>query len=115
MSRTLCARKITKKTRAARIELIYPADVFTGCHNKYLSHTGRFIRHLEDFLQVKRKKLNIDGLFRRQSMAGGTSLKNYLDTNYQTFVRDYEKEFHEKAFADPYIEYKWYVIMLEMR
>ncbi|KAI4657511.1 uncharacterized protein J4E79_007586 [Alternaria viburni] len=65
------------------------------------------MRHLEDFLQVKRKKLDIDGLFRRQSMAGGTSLKNYLDTNCQTFVRDYEKEFHKKAFADPYIKYKW--------
>ena len=23
-------------------------------------------------------------------------------------MRDYEKEFHEKAFADPYIQYKWY-------
>jgi len=80
MSRTLCAREITKKTRAADIELLYPTDIFSGCHNKYLSHTGRFIRHLEDFLQVKRKKLDVDGLFRRQSIAGGASLKNYLDT-----------------------------------
>ncbi|KAI4639481.1 hypothetical protein J4E93_009310 [Alternaria ventricosa] len=87
----------------------------------------RFVRYLEDFLQVKRKKLDVDGLFRRQSIAGGTSLKSYLDTtvahiqlhdcyqNCQTFVRDYEKEFHKKAFADPYIEYKWYVITAETR
>ncbi|KAI4930439.1 hypothetical protein J4E85_005066 [Alternaria conjuncta] len=120
ISRTLSARDTTKKTRAAKIELLYPTDIFSGCQNKYLSHTGRFIRHLEDFLQVKRKRLDIDGLFRRQSIAGGTSLKNYLDTqtmahiqlydcyqNCQTFVRDYEKEFHKKAFADPYIKYKW--------
>ncbi|KAI4614784.1 uncharacterized protein J4E87_009379 [Alternaria ethzedia] len=128
ISQTLCARQVTKKPRAAAIELLYPTDIFSGCHNKYLSHTGRFIRHLEDFLQVKRKKLDVDGIFRRQSMAGGTSLKNYLDTqtvahiqlydcyqNCQTFVRDYEKEFRKKAFVDPYIEYKWCVIMLEMR
>jgi len=80
ISRTLGAREITKTTRAAKIELLYPTDLFSGCHNKYLSHTGRFIRHLEDFLQVKRKKLDVDGLFRRQSIAGGASLKNYLDT-----------------------------------
>ena len=80
MSRTLCAREITKKTRATGIELLYPTDVFSGCHNRYLTHTGRFMRHLEDFLQVKRKKLDVDGLFRRQSIVGGTSLKNYLDT-----------------------------------
>ncbi|KAI4913204.1 uncharacterized protein J4E92_009827 [Alternaria infectoria] len=70
------------------------------------------MRHLEDFLQVKRKKLDIDGLFRRQSIAGGVSLKKYLDT---TFARDYKKEFHKKAFADPSIEYKWCVITVETR
>jgi len=79
-SRTLGAREITKESRAAKIELLYPTDIFSGCHNKYLSHIGRFMRHLEDFLQVKRKKIDVDGLFRRQSIAGGTSLKNYLDT-----------------------------------
>ena len=86
-SRTLDTRNITKKTCATGIELLYPNDIFSECHNKYLSHTGRFIRHLEDFLQVKRKKLDIDGLFRRQSMAGGTSLKNYLDTvSFSTLI-----------------------------
>jgi len=80
MSRTLDTRNITKKTCAAGIELLYPTDIFSGCHNKYLSHTGRFMRYLEDFLQVKRKKLDMDGLFRRQSIAGGVSLKNCVDT-----------------------------------
>ncbi|KAH6872313.1 amidase signature domain-containing protein [Alternaria rosae] len=119
LSRTLGARDITSNLCAASIELLYPTDVFSGSDEMYLSHIEPFIRHLEEFLQAKRKKLDVDGLFRQQAVVGGSSLKEYLDTTvahiqlydcYQNclpFLRDYKQIFHKKAFADPYIEYKW--------
>jgi hypothetical protein len=58
---------------------LYPADVFSGSDDIYLSHIEPFIRQLEDFLQIKRKKIDVDGLFKEQAAANGSSLKDYLD------------------------------------
>ena len=80
MSRTLGAREISNGSRAAEIELFYLTDVFSGYDETYVSHVEPFIRRLEEFLKVKRKKLDVDGIFKQQAVAGGRSLKDYLDT-----------------------------------
>lgn len=79
MSRTLGTRDISSNSCAANIELLYLTDIFSGSDNMYLSHIEPFIRQLEDFLQIKRKKIDVDGLFKEQAVSNGSSEKDYLN------------------------------------
>ena len=80
VSRVLSTHNEQPKYCSAHTELLFPKDIFSGNEARYLSHVEPFIAKLESFLQVKRTEIDIGAMFKEQSVAGGTSIEDYLST-----------------------------------
>ncbi|KAI0105657.1 amidase signature domain-containing protein [Nemania sp. FL0031] len=118
-TRALMSTDLTKRFCAARTQLIFPVDFFDNWPEEYLRVVEPVISKLEDFLKVKRTRINIRAKFREDGVGGSKSMEEYLDTttahiqlydcyrNCLPFLKEYEARFNKTPFADPYIKYKW--------
>ena len=86
IARTLYTPESTTNSCPVSIELLYPKDVFEAYPPIYKNYAEPFIRHFENFLNVKRSEFNLHGLFKEQRVAKGNTLSDYLKTVFSSQV-----------------------------
>ncbi|KAH8803379.1 amidase signature domain-containing protein [Xylogone sp. PMI_703] len=118
-AKVLCGSDLIKNICPASFKILYPTDVSESSPPEYRAYIEPFICKLEEFLKVNRSKIDIGSKFKEQSIAGGSSMQDYLKNtiahiqlydcynNLLPFRQEYQKRFNKKAFADPYIFFKW--------